>query len=201
MNRKYRTLPLLTAGVLFCLSGFAPALSEGTEIRNTSTPMVMDEKIGKKTFQISKLLVKARPEKVWSVLSDYEGLQDIFPPLKRSKIVKDGGTVKQVEHEIKPSGVPGTFEYVLEIKETGTRMQEWHRLSGDFKEVDGFWKLEPVDSGNATLVTYGGYVNGGIFIPQQLIRHQFGKDIPSIMLSLKQAAEANTGKIASRKTN
>lgn len=198
MDRKYKILTLIAIGFLSCASGNLPALSEGTELR---TPVVADEKIGKKTFQISKLLVKAKPEKVWSVLSDYEGLQDIFPPLKRSKILKDGGAVKQVEHEIKPSGIPGTFEYVLEIKEIGTRMQEWHRVSGDFKEVDGFWKLEPVDAGNATMVTYGGYVNGGIFIPQQLIRHQFGKDIPAIMLSLKQAAESNTGKIASRKTN
>jgi hypothetical protein len=49
------------------------------------------------------------------------------------------------------------------------------------------------------MVTYGSYVDGGIFMPQVLIRHQFHIDMPNALLALKNQAELNEiNRIASR---
>ena len=97
-----------------------------------------------------------------------------------------------LKHQVAPSGLPGTYEYIVEVKENAPKSLEWHRVSGAFKEVDGFWKLEPLDGGRSTEVTYSAYVNGGLFIPPPLIRRQFRIDMPTIMASLKSQSEGST---------
>jgi hypothetical protein len=74
---------------------------------------------------------------------------------------------------------------------------EWHRLSGDFKAVDGSWKLEPANNGTCTLVTYSAHVAGGFLMPQMLIKRQSHIDMPSTLLALKKHAETTT-QIATR---
>ena len=163
------------------------AASENTE--KTQNVEVNEEKIEGKNYQVSKVLVHVKPEHIWHILTDYKNAPSVFPCLKKCKLVKDTGNTKLVEHQIKPSGVPGTFEYVIEVKEIVNRLYEWHRISGDFRDVDGFWKLEPVNNGNSTLVTYASYVNGGLFLPQPLIKRQVRTDIPTVMSALKTYAE------------
>ena len=174
----------------------APAASAHGQSSAKGLPEVNEEKIGGRMYQTSKILVHAKPDQVWRLLTDYDNAPTIFPCLKKCKVLKDKGTSKVVQHEVKPTGFPGSFEYVLEIKEVGNRSQEWHRLSGDFHEVEGFWKLDGSEDGNSTTVTYASYVNGGFFMPQPLIKRQVRQDIPSVMVALKNHAETSHQQIA-----
>lgn len=186
--------------LLFVAGTASPAVIAGDKIAMNAPAAVpvVEEKIGDKTYQVSHILVKAKPEHVWQILADYDNAQYIFPCLKRCKVVKDRGKSKLVEHEICPRGIPGSFDYILEIKEVVNKRQDWHRVSGDFTEVEGFWKLEPTEDGASTHVTYASYVNGGLFIPQGLIKRQVRIDIPAVMSALKTHAETS-GQIASRR--
>jgi hypothetical protein len=79
---------------------------------------------------------------------------------------------------------------------------EWHRLSGDFKAVDGFWKLESLNDGRDTSVTYSSFVNGGFFIPQVLIKKQFRVEMPVVLSNLKNESETKSDSIRiARKTD
>lgn len=157
---------------------------------------VTEEKIGNRTYQVTRISIHARPDQVWHVLSDYENAPSIFPCLKKCKVLKDMGHMKEIEQQIKPSGLPGSFTYVLEITETPGKLQQWRRLRGDFSEVEGFWKLEPGDDGT-TQVTYASYVNGGLFLPQGLIKRQLRADFPGVIAALKHQSES-TRHIASQ---
>ncbi|MBS1991695.1 MAG: SRPBCC family protein [Cyanobacteria bacterium SZAS LIN-2] len=150
-----------------------------------------EEQMHGKTYVVARVTVKAPPEKVFQILSDYDHADKVFPQVKRCKLVSEKGTSKVVKHEIAPSGMPGTYEYMLDIKETAPHALEWHRISGDFKQVDGYWKLDPTEGGHATLVTYASYVDGGMFIPQLLIRRQSKIDMAGVVNTLKAQAEAN----------
>lgn len=155
-----------------------------------TTPTLGEEQVAKKCFLTGKIKVHAKPEHVWNVLTDYSHHTAVFKRLRKCQVVSDKGATKIVAQEVHPSGQPATFEYKLEMKEVQThRNIEWHRISGDFKELEGFWKLEPTDGGRNTLVTYGSYVNGGFFIPQTLIKRQFRLDTPQILVNLKEHAE------------
>jgi ribosome-associated toxin RatA of RatAB toxin-antitoxin module len=163
-------------------------------------PTVTEEVVRGKTFVVSKLLVKARPDQVWQILVDYGNAAHVFPILRECELLENHGTTKIARHVLAPSGVPGTFEYVLEIHECAPNSMEWHRLSGDFHDVDGYWKLEPTEYGRHTMVTYASYVNGGILMPQVLIRHQFHVDMPNALLALKHKAELDN-RIAARRAD
>lgn len=154
-------------------------------------PEVCEEKIGDRNYQVSKILVHVKPEHVWRILTDYENAPYVFPCLKKCKLVKDKGASKLVQHEIKPTGVPNTFNYIIEVKEVVNKLYEWRRISGDFREVEGFWKLEPTNEGSSTLVTYASYVNGGIFLPSPLIKRQARLDMPQVLAALKSHAETS----------
>ena len=157
---------------------------------------VSEEHISGVCYQVSRVLIKATPADVWQVLTDYSNAANVFPTLKQCQVLVDKGNTKLIRYVIRPSGVITSFVYDLEIKEQANRFMEWHRIGGDFKAVEGFWKLEPMECGRATLVTHATYVNGGFLMPQALIKHQSHVDLPQVMAALKDRAE-RTMQIAS----
>jgi len=160
---------------------------------------ICEEQMHGKTYVVARTTVKASPEKVFHILSDYDHAEKVFPQVKHCKLVADKGASKLISHQIAPSGVPGTYEYVLEVKESAPNALEWHRISGDFKQVEGYWKLEPADGGHATNVTYASFVDGGLFIPQMLIRRQCKIDMAGVLNTLKMTAESGSSvQIANR---
>ncbi len=163
-------------------------------------PTLSEETINGKCYVVSQVLVNAKPEQVWQVLTDYRHASQIFPLLKKCEVIQDHGSTKITKHEIAPSGIPDTFEYILEVRETAPKSMEWKRISGDFKEVDGSWKLEPANLGKCTLVTYASHVTGGFLMPQMIIKRQARIDMPSTLLALKKHTEGAV-QIASRKTD
>ncbi len=186
------------ANLCFISGALAKCDSQQTSLNlENGKPSINDETINGKSYSVSRTIIKAKPEQVWQVLTDYRHAVNIFPLLKKCEVLENRGSTKIAKHEIAPSGIPDTFEYILEVHETAPKLVEWHRISGDFKEVDGSWKLEPMNNGNFTLVTYASHVTGGFLMPQMIIRRQSHIDMPSTLLALKKHAEDNT-KIASR---
>lgn len=183
----------LAAQVLISLSP-APSMvpSAYARVDSDAAAAVTEEQINGKPFCVSKQVVNARVEQVWQILTDYGSTTRMFPMMKKCQVLEDRGATKVVRYKVAPSGPAGTYDYTLQVKESAPRALEWHRISGDFKEVDGYWRLEPVDGGRSTLVTYSSHVNGGLFIPQMLIKRQARMDMPAVLALLKQHAEMNT---------
>lgn len=182
----------LTAQSFIAVS-FAPQTVPAASARSESdAAQVTEEQIGGKPFSVTKQVVNARVEQVWQVLTDYSSTTRLFPMMKKCHVLEDHGPSKVVRYRVAPSGPAGQYEYTLQVKETAPRALEWHRLSGDFKAVDGYWKLEPVDGGRNTLVTYSSHVNAGMFIPQMLIKRQARMDMPQVLALLKHHAELST---------
>lgn len=201
---RFAVAVLLATNVISTGSAVAYASEKSAQSSHTHAqahhPAVTEEKIGNRTYQVTRINIHAQPDHVWHILSDYENAHAIFPCLKKCKVLRDRGNIKEIEQQIKPSGVPGTFAYVLEITETPGKLQQWRRLRGDFTEVEGFWKLEPAEDGT-TLVTYASYVNGGFFMPQGLIKRQLRADFPAVIAALKHQAESTRHIAASNAQN
>jgi ribosome-associated toxin RatA of RatAB toxin-antitoxin module len=125
---------------------------------------------------------------VWAVLTDYNGAASIFSNLSKSKLVSSSGPVKLVAFTTKANVLK--FDYTLEVTEKDQELIEWKRSSGAFQANDGYWKLEPLDNGRATLVSYAKHVDGGFFYPQPLVKKLVRESIPAIFSDLKAAAES-----------
>jgi ribosome-associated toxin RatA of RatAB toxin-antitoxin module len=168
-----------------------PTAAAKGDVESLETPSLGEQALSGKSFTVSRVLVHAKPEHVWHILTDYSNATKVFPQLRKCEVLQDKGNVKILKHQVNPSGLPAcsTYQYIVEVKENAPHSLEWHRLSGDFKAVDGFWKLDPSNNGHDTLVTYSSYVNGGFFMPQILIKRQFRVDMPNVLTNLKSESE------------
>jgi len=188
----------VAVSLAICFGINASSLKGEAKCDSVHQPVVVaEEQINSKAYSVTRMLIKSRPEQVWQILTDYMNAPRIFPTLKKVQVLSDAGCTKRVHYQIHPSGLMTSFEYDLEMRETPHKMIEWKRVSGDFKDLQGFWKLEPVEGGHATIVTYASHVNGGFLMPQALIRRQSRIDFPAVMIALKSTAE-NTTQIAAR---
>ena len=149
-----------------------------------------EEKVGKKTFIISETIVKATPVRVWDVLTDYDNAANIFSNVITSKLLSSSGSTKLVSFSIRTAGNLLKFDYTLELTEKRPSLLEWKRASGAFRANEGYWKLEPLQNGQATLVTYAKYIDGGFFFPQAFVKKSLRDAVPAIFADLTNAAES-----------
>lgn len=174
-----------------------PAAAKGA-LRNLSSPALTESIIDGKSYVVSKIMVHAPAEEVWRVLTDYPNAHKVFPQMKKCQVVKDEGSTKLIKHTVAPSGPVGTYTYTVRVKETAPHSLEWTRVSGAFKDVKGYWKLEKLDGGRTTMVTYASFVDGGFLLPQPLIKRQCRMDMPNVMSCLKQEVEQHMQHIAEK---
>lgn len=179
----------VTSVLATCLS--VSVFTAPAAVAKSSTQNCTEELINGKTYTVTRISVKSPPEKVWQILTDYDNAPRVFAQMKKCKLMQDHGHTKVVKHTINPSGLC-TYEYTVEVKEQAPHSLEWHRISGAFKQVDGYWKLEPLDNGRTTLVTYASYVDGGMFLPQPLVKRQCRIDMPAVLHTLKAQAESSS---------
>lgn len=172
----------------------APGVSAKQELATSTQkqPYTLGEQqIGKKSYVVSSMVVNARPEVCYKICTDYKNAPTTFPTLKKCLVMQDnGGGNKVIKYVTRPTGAFTDYSYTLEVKETPFQMVQWNRIDGDFKAIEGYWKIEPAQGGSKTLVTYAGFVDGGLFMPQVLIKRQFRIDLPPCMTALKVKAES-----------
>ncbi len=193
---------LVLAALAIATILFAPIAMQSEEIdlpllQTNAVHTIGELHIGKKVFTTSNIIIRATPAQVWDVLTDYDGASGIFSYLTKSKLLSSSGPIKKVAFTAKTDGNLLRFNYTLIVTEHRPVLMEWKRESGDFKENEGYWKLSPLDNGNATLVSYAKHIDGGFFLPQFLVKKSIRNSIPVIFAELKGAAESRqvaTGK-------
>lgn len=141
-----------------------------------------------KPYELCTALVKAPPQLVWEVLTDYAQVTQMFAYMKKSAIVETRGDIKIVEQEVQPLPPIPAIKYSVEVKETHLRLLEWRGLTDYVKVNQGYVGLEPADK-NTTSVTYGMCIEGLLLIPATLIRHQLRIIMPQILQIIKARAE------------
>jgi hypothetical protein len=66
----------------------------------------------------------------------------------------------------------------------------FHRLSGDLKIEEGEWRLEPINGGAGTQVTYVNRLAANILAPAFAVRASMKKDTPKVLLNLRRESLA-----------
>lgn len=189
----------MTFSILALLGVVSPGLNSDITLAKQATDevAVSQSDIGGDSYSVCKQLIKAPPDQIWQILSDYDNAYRIFGMVKACKVLEDNGQEKIISHTVAPSGPVGTFSYTLRVKEKGPYYMEWTRIKGAFKQVKGYWKLEPQDGGKSTMCTYASFVDGGLLIPKFLIKKQCHADMPNVMSTLKNEVETKV-RIAKR---
>jgi uncharacterized protein YndB with AHSA1/START domain len=137
------------------------------------------------------VLIRARPEAIWAVMTDCRQTPLFVPGLRRCRRI-DGapdGRWEDIEHEVRYSWFMPTVRYVFRAEYDRPHRIDFHRISGDLKEQEGTWLLTQTADGAATIVEYDLYLEPGFWVPQILINRTLRKDLPAILTGLRERAE------------
>lgn len=156
------------------------------------------EKVNGRKFHVTRALLETNPEHIWVYLTDYNKAPTVFTNLNKIRLLDRKNNKKKVAFQVSSLGGLMKFDYVLHITEQAPHQIEWQRASGAFKVNEGFWVLKPVMDGKYTLVTYGKYVDGGMFMPKMIVDRQLKGTMPNIVKNLKSQVAKDKRRIAKK---
>jgi uncharacterized protein YndB with AHSA1/START domain len=163
-------------------------LTRGEIVVEAATAAQADQPRGRVRAAV---LIKARPEAIWAVITDCREALKFVPGLRLCRRI-DGapdGRWVTVEQEINYSWLLPTVHNVLRADCDPLRRIDFHRLSGDLKQEEGTWLLTPTPGGSATLVEYEMSLDPGFWTPQWLINRTLRKDVPGALAGLRERVE------------
>jgi hypothetical protein len=135
--------------------------------------------------------VDAPPTAIWQILTACEIAPEYVPNVVSCKKLEelDGGRADLFVQTIKPIFFLPTFEHVFRLDYTPHSRIDVHRVSGPIEYMEGSWWLLPQDNGRILLV-YQVAVDPGLPIPRFLVRATMKRDLPKIMMAVRERAEA-----------
>lgn len=137
------------------------------------------------------VLIKARPEAIWTVMTDCREALRFVPGLSICRRI-DGapdGRWAEFEEEIRYSWFLPTVRNVLRADCDRPHRIDFHRISGDLKQEEGSWVLTATADGAATVVEYEMYLDPGFWIPRALVNRSLRKDLPAALAGLRERVE------------
>jgi uncharacterized protein YndB with AHSA1/START domain len=144
--------------------------------------------------------INASPESIWHVLTDCDHAASFIPGVKRChrlQMAPDDSWVI-VEQEAKYSWLMPAVKCVIRADYKRPRRIEFKRISGDLKQEEGDWMLEPTKTGvsdptseQVTTVVYQLYVDPGFWIPRVLLRHSLRSELPAAFSALRARVESS----------
>lgn len=144
---------------------------------------------GDSRYIVSKLLIQASPETVWSILTDYERVTQVFSNVKTLKILSGSDCLKVMEHKVQPLPPVPPIYYVVEVRETFPTLLEWRGMTSYIKVNQGCFTLQPIEAGLSTNVTFAVWAEAKLLVPKAIIRYQLQKIMPDVLKTLKTHAE------------
>jgi coenzyme Q-binding protein COQ10 len=141
------------------------------------------------------VLIRARPEAVWRVVTDCAQAPLFVPGLKRCRRIAGAadGRSADIEQEIRYAWYLPTLVTVFRADYDPPRRIDFHRLSGDLKEEQGSWVFGATADGSATVVTYEMALDPGFWVPQFLVNRSLREDLPAALSGLRERVEGRQG--------
>jgi ribosome-associated toxin RatA of RatAB toxin-antitoxin module len=156
----------------------ATAVNIGKQIKNqmTSIPTSLaklydfdppDVKLSKASTDI---VIMAPQQYVWEKLTGFAAYPKLFPRLKTCQVLKREGDLVYIESLLKPQMfVNQPCQHTINDLEDKPDSLKWKLTDGNFKAVEGEWKLKSIDDGQHTEVKYTMEVDPGPLIPRPII--------------------------------
>jgi ribosome-associated toxin RatA of RatAB toxin-antitoxin module len=140
----------------------------------------------------AKILIARPQEEVWNVVADPARLMSDEDKVKKARVISRSGNHQNVEFSVLMTHLLPTFNYVLQQDLSPPNVLQFHRVSGAFKDIQGSWKLLPVENGKKTVLTYTLKLDPGPLVPRGMLLNAVKSDLPNMMRNAKSAIDKNT---------
>jgi uncharacterized membrane protein len=190
-----RTLGLLGAAIGAGVLGTGLAVSAAAPKEPPPVVEVNADAKGASGDIRAQVDIDAPPEVVWKVLVDCAQVPHLMVGAKSCKVLQhDPGGRWDVREQVSQGALLPAIRTVLHSDYESPRAVHFHRIDGDLKVLEGNWRLDPIDQGLRTRVSYDSRVQAPFGIPAFLARTVLRSDMPKTMNNLRNACEVAQNK-------
>lgn len=139
----------------------------------------------------AKLEIAAPPQRVWNIMLDCDKAPKFLSALKSCKVLETSadGLSDIREHRSQWLAVLPETVSVFRSRYAPAREIKFERISGDFKVLNGHWRLEPLNGGRATRLSYEVNVGVDMPVPGFLVRSALEQDVPQFLSAFREEVE------------
>lgn len=182
----HRLVPFL---ILFALSAPARAATDW-EVRGGGIAVEARADDRGRGVVRASIDIAAPPAVVFEVLLDCGRAARMSPGIKSCRVVSrasDGTEIR--EHTVKWAFFLPTLRSLARVTLEPDRQIRFTCIGGDIRACEGSWRLEPLDGGQRTRVTYDLWATSPFAVPAGLISGMMRRDVPSSLKALRRECE------------
>lgn len=131
------------------------------------------------------ILIDSPAQPIWIVLTDCNHFPEFIPNLKSCRIIQSGEDTRITEQQVKFSAFLPRVTYVIQSNYQKFRRIDFKKVSGDLRALEGSWVLEEIGDGRHTILVYSLFLDPGFFIPQGIVQRNLQKDLPNVLLAVR----------------
>lgn len=134
--------------------------------------------------------IDAPPAVVFRTILDCARAARMSPGVKSCRVVSrapDGTEIR--EHTVKWSFFLPTLHSTSRVTLEPDRLIRFTCIGGDIRACDGSWRLEPLDGGQRTRVTYDLWATAPFAVPAGVIGGVMRRDVPNALRALRRECE------------
>ncbi len=135
--------------------------------------------------------IAASPAVVFRVILDCDLAARMSPGVKSCRVVSraaDGTEIR--EHTVKWGFFLPTLRSTSRVTLEPDRLIRFTCIGGDIRACEGSWKLEPLDGGQRTRVTYDMWAASPFAVPVGMVSGMMRRDVPQSLRALRRECEA-----------
>jgi len=134
--------------------------------------------------------IDAPPAVVFKTILDCDRAPRMNPGVKRCRIVSRGADGTEIrEHTVRWGFFLPTLRSTSRVVLDPDREIRFTCIGGDIRACDGAWKLEPLDAGRRTRVTYDMWATAPFAVPAGIIGGMMRRDVPQSLKALRRECE------------
>jgi len=147
----------------------------------------------------ASVIIAAPPEAVWAVMTNCSRLAVLMTNVDHCRVMqRDPAGHWDVREQVTKASLLPAARTVLRSDYDEPRLVRFHRIDGDFKVLEGSWRLTPLDGGAHTRVDYVSRMSSPIAAPGMVVRMVMRGAMAKTLTNLRDACEADALKSAAR---
>ncbi len=139
--------------------------------------------------------IAAPPSVVWRMITDPEEAARLFVNIRSTRVLRrDPAGRWDVREQISKGGVMPSVRTVVRSDYAPPFSVRFHCIDGDIKQLDGEWRLTPLDGGARTRLSYENRLTSPFPAPGAMVRSALRRDTPRTLANLRDASEAEAAR-------
>lgn len=127
---------------------------------------------------------------VWAIMIDCARAPVLMVNVKYCHVLsRDPAGRWDVREQVSKASLLPSVRIVMRSDYDAPHTVQFHRTDGDFKVLEGEWRLEPLDGGSGTRVFYLSRMSTPFAAPGFLMRAAIRSSLPATLENLRKASE------------